>query len=227
MRTHPSGIARRTAQTFSASVTLLVSTSGFAQVPADEDQTKADPVCQLSGDCAAAEGTDPPDGTDAPPPVTDDRLSTTRGFKLKLPSPQATPPMSVRNAAGLKLNAANPARGRTLPPGRADIRVSFVSGSAELTDAGKRVATKFAEALRSPPLASTRFRIEGHSDGVGNRGYNVDLSRRRAEAVVAYLVSLGADPSRLEAAGYGFDHPLPGISATSSANRRVEVVRIT
>jgi outer membrane protein OmpA-like peptidoglycan-associated protein len=110
--------------------------------------------------------------------------------------------------------------------GRADLRVSFVTGSAELTEAGQREAMKFAEALQSPLLSGMRFRIEGHTDAVGGRESNLELSRRRAQAVVDYLAGKGADRTRFDVVGYGFDKPLAGTAATAAANRRVEVVRI-
>ena len=69
--------------------------------------------------------------------------------------------------------------------------------------------------------------IEGHTDSIGGRDYNLDLSRRRAQAVVEYLTSLGVDASRLQVRGYGFDRPLDGRSAASVENRRVEAVLAT
>ena len=112
------------------------------------------------------------------------------------------------------------------PTGRADLRVSFVTGSAELTEAGRKAGTKFVEALKSPLLAGLRFRIEGHTDAVGSRSYNLDLSKQRAQSVVNFLVANGAKENRFTVVGFGFDKPLPGTSPTSAANRRVEVVRI-
>jgi outer membrane protein OmpA-like peptidoglycan-associated protein len=69
-------------------------------------------------------------------------------------------------------------------------------------------------------------RVEGHTDEVGTRDYNVKLSEERAASVRTYLVEHGVDASRLEAAGFGFDKPLsPGKSAKDhELNRRVEFV---
>ena len=76
-----------------------------------------------------------------------------------------------------------------------------------------------------PELANMKFAIEGHTDAQGGRDYNVDLSRRRAQAVADYLVTLGVSPDRLEVRGFGYDRPLQGRSAASQDNRRVEAVR--
>jgi OOP family OmpA-OmpF porin len=69
--------------------------------------------------------------------------------------------------------------------------------------------------------------IEGHSDNVGSAEYNLDLSQRRAEAVVNYLVdNFGIDRSRLSAKGYGLSRPVAD-NATNEGrqkNRRIEAI---
>lgn len=69
-----------------------------------------------------------------------------------------------------------------------------------------------------------RIRIEGHTDDLGGEAYNVDLSFRRARAVVEYLVSRGVPRERLEYRGYGPQHHVaPNDSPQGrSLNRRVE-----
>jgi OmpA-OmpF porin, OOP family len=103
-----------------------------------------------------------------------------------------------------------------------DLRVSFLLGSAQLTDQAREEAKVFATALQLPELASKRFRIEGHTDSSGTRALNLDLSKRRAQAVADYLASLGVNSGRLEVRGYGPDKPLARHSASSPENRRVE-----
>ncbi len=72
--------------------------------------------------------------------------------------------------------------------------------------------------------AGRRVRVEGYSDDQGEERYNVDLSYRRARAVVEYLASRGVARQRLEYAGYGSRQPVaPNDSADGRAlNRRVE-----
>ncbi len=71
---------------------------------------------------------------------------------------------------------------------------------------------------------SLRIRVEGHTDDLGSDAYNVDLSFRRARAVVEYLVSRGVARDRLEYRGYGARHGVaPNDSPQGRAlNRRVE-----
>lgn len=69
--------------------------------------------------------------------------------------------------------------------------------------------------------------IEGHTDNVGTEEHNVDLSKRRAQSVVDYLVdTLHIDRSRLTAVGYGSTRPL-GDNTTGEGkrqNRRINAV---
>ena len=231
---------------------LLASLPAWAQAEPATDQTTEDLVCQLSEKCA--DGAASPAGQAAvaggPAGSAAPRISATRGFKIarKVETPAAsgssgyTAPRPATAAgkqsrvaydSGKKASATAAGKSRpatsskilAMPPGRADLRVTFVTGSAELTESGQREAQKFTAALASPLLQGMRFTIEGHTDAVGGREYNQDLSRRRAAAVVDYLVGKGVDRSRFDVAGYGFDRPLAGVGATAALNRRVEVVR--
>ena len=85
---------------------------------------------------------------------------------------------------------------------------------------------KLGELIRRNPKAS--FRIEGHTDSVGSREYNLELSLRRAMAVKSWLVeALKIDPSRIETIGFGPDKLLVPSNKTideQQPNRRVEIV---
>ena len=107
---------------------------------------------------------------------------------------------------------------------RADLRLSFELGSATLTPQAREEARMFADALKRPELASMKFAIEGHTDAQGSREANIELSKRRAQAVADFLASEGISSDRIEVRGYGSDRPLEGRSATSRDNRRVEAV---
>jgi len=68
------------------------------------------------------------------------------------------------------------------------------------------------------------LKLAGHTDNTGSMKLNMRLSKERAESVKAYLVSKGANPSRIEATGYGPTQPI-ATNATAEgrqANRRVE-----
>lgn len=75
------------------------------------------------------------------------------------------------------------------------------------------------------------IRLTGYADRLGSDSYNLDLSRRRAEAVKAYLVSQGVPVASIEASGRGEAEPVVECSERSRAaligclapNRRVRV----
>jgi OmpA-OmpF porin, OOP family len=231
-----------TARIMLAAGALLASTSAWAQAAPAQAQGAQELACQLSDECDNAAAS--PAEAAGPAAPSGARISATRGFKIARKTDSSTgsadyattksgakPRVAYEgnkkalSGAPGKSKAALAANAKPMPKGRADLRVSFVSGSAELTAAGQREAQTFAAALASPLLEGKRFTIEGHTDAVGNREYNLDLSRRRAQAVVDYLVGKGIDRSRFDVAGYGFDRPLSGTAATAAVNRRVEVVR--
>ncbi|MGB1012565.1 MAG: OmpA family protein [Nannocystaceae bacterium] len=66
--------------------------------------------------------------------------------------------------------------------------------------------------------------ISGHTDTDGTREHNLDLSKRRAEAVKTYLVGKGLDASRLRTKGYGPDQPIESNKTRKgkAKNRRIE-----
>ncbi len=70
--------------------------------------------------------------------------------------------------------------------------------------------------------------IEGHTDSVGSEAYNQELSEKRAESVVNYLMHSGISGDRLSSRGFGFSRPLAGNDTEEgrARNRRTEI-RIT
>jgi outer membrane protein OmpA-like peptidoglycan-associated protein len=110
-----------------------------------------------------------------------------------------------------------------------NLYVPFDNGSAELTPAAIAALDELGKALSSSTLASYKFRIEGHTDTVGTKSYNMSLSDRRAQAVSAYLEQkFGVNESRLETVGMGEQHllvPTPD-QTPEPRNRRVTIVNL-
>jgi cysteine-rich repeat protein len=70
-----------------------------------------------------------------------------------------------------------------------------------------------------------RVEVQGHTSSEGRLEYNMDLSRRRAQSVVAYLVGEGVAADRLTAVGHGPKIPLVSPETTEidrEKNRRIE-----
>ncbi|HEY3176362.1 MAG TPA: OmpA family protein [Candidatus Polarisedimenticolia bacterium] len=104
--------------------------------------------------------------------------------------------------------------------------VNFETNKAELTPDSVVVLEKVARSLKDWP--EVRVEVGGHTDSSGASGYNMDLSRRRAEAVKAYLEAKGIDASRLTAKGYGESRPTADnkTAAGKAKNRRVELTKL-
>jgi outer membrane protein OmpA-like peptidoglycan-associated protein len=71
---------------------------------------------------------------------------------------------------------------------------------------------------------SARVEISGHTDNVGDAKSNKTLSEKRAQACRNYIVSKGIDKKRLDAVGFGDEHPIaPNDSEDGrQKNRRIE-----
>lgn len=80
-----------------------------------------------------------------------------------------------------------------------------------------------AVVLKNNP--GVKVSLDGHTDSVGSDAYNMGLSKRRANAVKAYLVKKGIDASRLSTAGFGESKPVASNDTDQgrSLNRRVEI----
>jgi len=80
---------------------------------------------------------------------------------------------------------------------------------------------KVAELLTAKNFS---LKLAGHTDNVGSDDANLKLSKDRAESVKAYLVSKGANASRIEATGYGETQPIASNKTAKGRqlNRRVE-----
>jgi outer membrane protein OmpA-like peptidoglycan-associated protein len=102
-------------------------------------------------------------------------------------------------------------------------QIHFATGRDEILPESFRILGEIAKLLAEHPEVA-RVSVDGHTDDVGDDATNLRLSRRRALAVVRWLVRHGIDERRLEARGFGARQPL--VAGTTeearSRNRRVE-----
>lgn len=100
--------------------------------------------------------------------------------------------------------------------------IEFDRNKADIRATSEFVLAKAASILKEYP--SLRVEIVGHTDARGSRELNLDLSLRRAQAVMENLAVRGIDPGRLEARGAGPDEPLTenDTPAGRQKNRRIE-----
>lgn len=103
--------------------------------------------------------------------------------------------------------------------------VNFAFDKAALTAEAQDILQEAVTLLKETDSV-VEVRVEGHTDSVGTDSYNMDLSQRRAESVVDYLVSQGVDGANLIAVGLGETTPVATneTSEGRAANRRVDFV---
>jgi OOP family OmpA-OmpF porin len=101
----------------------------------------------------------------------------------------------------------------------------FAYDSADLKSSARLGLMKLALLIdRNPEMYCI---LEGHSDLFGSEGYNLELSRRRAQAVKSWLVkALRLDENRIIVRGYGKSEPkVPeGTIEEQAINRRVDIL---
>jgi len=102
----------------------------------------------------------------------------------------------------------------------------FAFDSDELTAAGKTTIEEYRRTLRPELSEAYAGIIIGHTDSVGRDGYNLELSRRRAQAVADYLTGTGVSPDKLRVTGRGSNDPIASNDTDEgrAENRRVDII---
>ena len=101
--------------------------------------------------------------------------------------------------------------------------IKFANNRADLRSSSFNTLNEIVAGLNAQE--KLKIEIQGHTDSSGTRPYNLDLSKRRAASVKAYLETKGIEASRLMTRGFGPDQPIAS-NATKEGrarNRRVEI----
>jgi adhesin transport system outer membrane protein len=139
--------------------------------------------------------------------------------------------MAVDTVEKIKAGIVVPVRTRAVaaPPSPVPSKTSFSADTLfdfdkyTLKTEGKREIDTLVSKIKD-----SKFDIlvaVGHTDSVGSDTYNQRLSLRRAEAVKAYLVSVGIDRQRIRVEGKGESQPVADNATPEgrAKNRRVEI----
>lgn len=115
------------------------------------------------------------------------------------------PMVKVEKAVVLKFNSLN-----------------FQTGVDKLTPEQAEVLSSISQTLIEN--SETIIEVSGHTDNVGNPRKNIVLSKKRANAVVYYLISKGVNKSQLVAKGFGKTKPIADNRTKQGRfeNRRVD-----
>ncbi|MGC4020918.1 MAG: OmpA family protein [Cyclobacteriaceae bacterium] len=84
--------------------------------------------------------------------------------------------------------------------------IYFQYNQADINPEAAHELDKLVQLLNDNP--EIKIEMGSHTDSVASDAYNIDLSQRRAESTVNYLIRRGIDPNRLEAKGYGERVPI-------------------
>jgi outer membrane protein OmpA-like peptidoglycan-associated protein len=98
--------------------------------------------------------------------------------------------------------------------------VEFAPGTATLRGTSSATLDAVAETLLGNPSIEL-VEVQSHMRSAGTGDADLELSQRRAEGVVSYLVAAGVEPARLTAQGYGDTQPLDAKAATAANNERI------
>ncbi len=124
-----------------------------------------------------------------------------------------TPAMAIAECDG-KLSGRRPDGGGPDDPafGKVTLQAEtlFDFDKSELRPAGKSVLDEFVTKMKANPNVELLL-VTGYTDQIGSDAYNLALSKRRAAAVKAYLVSKGIEAKRIETVGKGEKDPVKSI----------------
>jgi len=104
-------------------------------------------------------------------------------------------------------------------------QIHFETNKDKIRPESYPVLDAVADVLAKNPKIT--LEVQGHTDNKGAAVYNKDLSNRRAQSVMKYLIAHGVTNARLTALGYGMERPLVdnGSASNRALNRRVQFVR--
>ena len=108
--------------------------------------------------------------------------------------------------------------------GSASVLITFRTNSAAITPEAQTELDIIAGALQNQQLTPYSFTVEGHADPRGPNDFNMNLSQRRAQSVVAYLArAKGISLGRLYPVGKGETELLFPNRPAAPENRRVTI----
>ena len=102
-------------------------------------------------------------------------------------------------------------------------QVLFDFDSATLTPAGEKVLAGYVDTLKN---GNKEITVVGYTDSTGPEEYNLDLSKRRAEAAKAYFVKKGVNAKNISTKGLGETNFVADNETAKgrAQNRRIEIL---
>ena len=211
---------------------------GCPQDDRDHDGTKdVDDLCpDLPGPsttkgCPDGDGDGVADSADRCPDVAG--IISLKGCKDTdqdgIPDPDDQCPNEPETINGVKDEDGCPDKGKVLvivTKDKIELQetVFFDSGRDKIQKRSFSLLDQVAQVMKAHPEIK-KVRIEGHTDSDGAAEANLDLSKRRAKAVLTALVERGVESERLASEGFGETQPIASnkTRAGKAQNRRVDL----
>ncbi len=204
-----------------AQIAMAAVAEKMAERSAAQSRQQALEVARRDRDRARSEAT----YTSAELTQTKDQLSRAEQARADAEARLADAESKLRNAmAGIAEIAQVKARERDLVI-TLNGAVLFEFGKSELMAIAEDRLRTVAEAIKSQD-ENRKIIVEGHTDSIDTDAFNLQLSRARAEAVRAFLVSQGISADRITAVGKGESQPVATNDTPEGRanNRRVEII---
>lgn len=130
---------------------------------------------------------------------------------------------ALNNIDGIDVTRIKDADGNVLFKAVVQNELLFAFDSFELSEDAKEMLDKLIPVIEDVP--GTKLKIIGHTDNIGGKSYNDNLSLNRAKSVASYLSAGGIDRNSIIEQGKGFSQPVADNTTEQgrAKNRRVEI----